>query len=142
MHPAITLPAFLCLSSTAFATSQVHAAELVVKVMNVASNQGNIIGTLCPKEAFMKNCTRGEMEKASRGNVILNYKNVTPGQYAVAVFHDENGNMKLDKDSYGIPIEGYAFSRNARGQYGPPSFDAASIDVIDGKNEITISLNY
>ncbi|WP_231621618.1 DUF2141 domain-containing protein [Sphingomonas sp. 37zxx] len=46
------------------------------------------------------------------------------GNYAIAVFHDENSNRKLDTFA-GIPREGFGFSRNPRIGFGPPRFSAA-----------------
>ena len=51
-----------------------------------------------------------------------------PGDYAVAVIHDENGNGRLDTFA-GIPREGYGFSRNAPVRFGPPRFAAARFPV-------------
>jgi uncharacterized protein (DUF2141 family) len=35
------------------------------------------------------------------------------GDYAFAVYHDANGNGKLDRNGVGMPTEDYAFSNNA-----------------------------
>ena len=50
------------------------------------------------------------------------FKAVAPGDYAVAVLHDENGNGKVDTHFIGIPSEGLGASQNAKGFMGPPSF--------------------
>jgi uncharacterized protein (DUF2141 family) len=50
---------------------------------------------------------------------------VPAGTYAVACFHDENGNGKLDTSLFGIPTEGTVVSNHAKGFMGPPSFDKA-----------------
>ncbi len=47
------------------------------------------------------------------------------GVYAIKVFHDENGNGKLDKNTFGQPKEEYGFSNNARGAFGPPDYEEA-----------------
>lgn len=44
------------------------------------------------------------------------------GTYAVKVYHDENSNGKLDKNTLGLPKEAYGFSNNARGTFGPPAY--------------------
>lgn len=52
-----------------------------------------------------------------------NYKiKLKPGKYAVAVYHDENGNRKLDRNFTGIPREEYGFSNDARGVMSAPDF--------------------
>lgn len=60
--------------------------------------------------------------------------------FAIAVFHDENGNGVLDRNRFGIPTERYGFSNNARGLTGPPSFDDAKIDRPDAGQSIMISI--
>ena len=42
------------------------------------------------------------------------------GSYAVACFHDANGDAKLNTSALGMPKEAYGFSNNARGMFGPP----------------------
>ena len=46
---------------------------------------------------------------------------------AVAVFQDLDGNGLLSKNAVGIPSEPYGFSNDARGLFGPPTFDAAAL---------------
>lgn len=54
---------------------------------------------------------------------------LAPGRYAVAAFHDTDGNGDLTLWPIGMPKEAYGFSRDARGRFGPPSFDAAAFDL-------------
>jgi uncharacterized protein (DUF2141 family) len=56
-------------------------------------------------------------------------ENVAPGEYAVSIFHDENDNGKLDRGTYGIPVEKTGSSNNAKGTYGPPTFDDCKFTV-------------
>jgi uncharacterized protein (DUF2141 family) len=53
--------------------------------------------------------------RAVAGMQSVVFTNLTPGTYAVIVFHDENDNGKLDKTALGMPIEAFAISNNARG---------------------------
>jgi uncharacterized protein (DUF2141 family) len=48
---------------------------------------------------------------------------------AVAVFQDVNGDGVLTKNGFGIPIEPYGFSNNARSLLGPPAFSEAILIV-------------
>ena len=57
---------------------------------------------------------------------------VPAGPVAVAIVHDENGNGRLDTSFIGMPKEGYGFSRGARGRFGPPDFEDASLDLAAG----------
>ncbi len=62
------------------------------------------------------------------------------GKWAVAVYHDENANQKLDKGAFGIPAEPYGVSGNPKMRFGPPSIDEALVDVDDDGAEIEIEL--
>jgi uncharacterized protein (DUF2141 family) len=62
----------------------------------------------------------------SEGRAVCRFSGVRPGSYAVAAFEDRNGNGALDTNLFGMPTEGVAFSRDARGRLGPPNFEDAS----------------
>lgn len=71
--------------------------------------------------------------EADGSSIEVTFENIEPGEYAVAVLHDENGNEEMDYNEYGMPQEGFAFSNNAMGQDGPPSFGDASFEVNSDK---------
>ena len=66
---------------------------------------------------------------------------VPQGVWALALFHDENGNGKLDT-VLGVPKEGFAFSRNPPLTFGPPKFERASVTVGERNVEATVRLRY
>ena len=63
---------------------------------------------------------------AQAGKIIYDVNDLVPGTYAIALIHDENDNQRLDTGLFGIPKEGFCFSKGAMGTFGPPSFQAAS----------------
>src|SRR5690606_35850358 len=65
----------------------------------------------------------------ARGTVNLDFGDVAPGRYAIAVLHDENGNGKVDRALGLMPKEGFGFSRDAPVRMGPPSFQQAAFEV-------------
>ena len=67
--------------------------------------------------------------KISGGRVRLTLADVPPGEYAVSVAHDENGNNTLDTSWIGIPREGVGTSNNAKGRMGPPKYRDAKFEV-------------
>jgi uncharacterized protein (DUF2141 family) len=71
--------------------------------------------------------------------VKFTFDSIPPGNYAVAVIHDENGDGILNTNDMGIPSEGYAFSNDAKGMFGPPEFKDARFNF-SGKNK-TLYLN-
>ncbi len=54
---------------------------------------------------------------------------LVPGTYAVSAIHDENASGEMDTNWIGIPREGLAVSRDAKGSFGPPSFKDAAFDL-------------
>jgi uncharacterized protein (DUF2141 family) len=63
------------------------------------------------------------------GKAVVQFVGLPEGDYAVSVFLDENANMKLDANVFGVPTELYGFSRNARSALGPPQFADAAFRV-------------
>ena len=68
------------------------------------------------------------------------FKDLPNSDYAVAIFHDKNNNGKLDKNAFGIPLEPYGFSQNARARFSAPPFNDAKI-VLDGNQSIEITIH-
>jgi uncharacterized protein (DUF2141 family) len=62
------------------------------------------------------------------------------GTYAVACFHDENKNGKLDTGLFGIPKEDTVASNHARGFMGPPSFDKAKFYFSGAASELQLRM--
>ena len=62
------------------------------------------------------------------------FTNLKNGDYAIAVYHDENSNGKLDRNWLGMPSEDYVFSNYAKGSFGPPSFEDSKFELIDSLN--------
>jgi uncharacterized protein (DUF2141 family) len=76
------------------------------------------------------------------GRARVVFEGLAPGGYAVAAYHDENGNGKLDTGFLGIPAEGLASSNDAKGFMGPPSFEKARVEVAPGANTIVVHVSY
>jgi uncharacterized protein (DUF2141 family) len=64
-----------------------------------------------------------------------------PGDYAVAVYDDLNGNRRFDHSAI-APLEPYGFSNDPRLFLGPPSANAARFKAGAGETTIHIRLRY
>jgi uncharacterized protein (DUF2141 family) len=76
-----------------------------------------------------------------RQAVVL-WDNLPPGDYGVAVIHDENRNAKLDRNLIGIPKEGFGFANNPHVGLSAPRFQAAIVHVQCPATDINIHLQY
>jgi len=59
---------------------------------------------------------------------------------AIAVFQDLDGNKMISKNSIGIPSEPYGFSNNARGLFGPPTFQQSVVRLKEGSDTLEIAV--
>lgn len=98
-----------------------QAAELRITVEGIRSQNGTIlIGlydslatfnraiAMSDREGFLNDPSRFAAV-ALRANAALKssvvFTNLNPGRYAIVLFHDEDGNGKLNKDALGVPTD-------------------------------------
>ncbi len=79
------------------------------------------------------------MLPAAEGSVTVSADSLAPGEYAIRLFHDQNGNGEMDANMVGIPKEPWGFSNSATGSFGPPKWKKAKF-TIDGDTQQTIEL--
>lgn len=79
--------------------------------------------------------------EVSREQHIVEVKDLPAGPKGIRLFHDANDNGKMDTNFLGIPKEGYGFSNNVKGTFGPPSFERWLFDF-EENTRISIQLNY
>ena len=70
------------------------------------------------------------------------WKDLPPGNYAVAAIHDENSNHKLDRNFLGIPKEGFGFANNPHVGLAAPGFNQALVHVTCPETDVDIHLQY
>ncbi len=62
------------------------------------------------------------------------------GVIAIGIYQDMNNNSAFDKNSLGLPKEGYAFSNNVRPRIKAPEFDECKFNYSAKENCISIDL--
>jgi uncharacterized protein (DUF2141 family) len=62
-------------------------------------------------------------------NITIDLGTLPKGNYAIALFLDENGNGKMDKNFMGIPKEKYGFSGSVRPTFRAPTFGEAMVHI-------------
>ncbi|MGV7207718.1 DUF2141 domain-containing protein [Oxalobacteraceae bacterium A2-2] len=124
---ALTLAIFLgALAGAGLA----QAADLTIRIDNVKSADGQLrVAVFNSAETFQRKPVAGMVVPAVAGSSSVVVKDLAPGDYALVVLHDANGNGKMDANMMGMPVEDYGFSNNALGKMGPPSFEQARITV-------------
>jgi uncharacterized protein (DUF2141 family) len=116
---------------------------LSIEVTNIKNTSGNImVGLFNNEETFLKDAVIGQTMKARDEKIVVTFKNIPKGEYAISIIHDENGNGELDSNMLGIPKEGFAFGNNAMGTFGPPPFEKAKVNLNGEPVKQVIKLKY
>ena len=118
-----------------------QAADLTVEVAGLKSARGRVLVAVYNRsEDFLKQPFKTAAVDAQAGKVRLVISDLAPGDYALSVFQDVNGNGELDTNPAGMPIEPYGFSNDAAGHYGPPSYEQSRLNVPTAGSAISINL--
>jgi uncharacterized protein (DUF2141 family) len=131
------------LSLTAASAPAPVAPGLEIDIAGLRSDKGVIRLCLTADPVGFPDCKHGKgIERTLPAtNPRIRLEGLTPGAWAIAAIHDENGNSKLDTFA-GIPREGFGFSRNPAIGFGPPRFQAASFEVGAGGQVQQIKMRY
>ena len=106
------------------------SAKLKVDVTGLKWDRGSVHIALYNSESkFLKEPLKTAVLPVQGKKAQWVLEALPPGDYALAVIHDENGNGKTDRGAFGIPSEPYAFSNGAKIRLGPPKWKEARFPV-------------
>jgi uncharacterized protein (DUF2141 family) len=125
-------------------STQNQTAILLIKVKPISVAKGKIhVGVFNDAQSFPKRelaLSGKEVAVTETGEVEIEMADLTPGRYALAVFHDLNGNGKLDTNLLGVPTEPYGFSNISSAKWGSPDFNEAAFDLPKNGKTIEVRL--
>lgn len=115
----------------AMTVTSAHAADLRLTLRTQGSGGSIAIAVYGNAADFRasRNPVMSRIVPAPGGATTVTLTGLAPGRYAVGAFHDTDSNGELTLWPVGLPREAYGFSRDARGRFGPPTFDAAAFDL-------------
>lgn len=118
---------------------------LLIEVTNVSVKKGPVMMALFQSpEGFPMDASKAvyrEKVQAENGKAFVRVDGLKTGTYAVALFHDTNGDGQLNLNFVGVPKEGYAVSNNVRNRFSAPKFSQASFRH-DHETRLQIQLRY
>ena len=126
---------YLLLAPVLFLTAQ---SSLTVEIVGLENNKGVVIVALLDKhekDVMDQTC------KIKDHKCTITFKDVKHDQYAIRFFHDENQNKELDTNFLKIPKEGFGFSNDAMGKFGPKDFSEWLFEV-SGDTKVRLTANY
>ena len=132
--------ALVCAGVAAAATT-VHAGDLSIEVSGHQPSGGKVRAALYNDAAnFLATPFKTAEVVAGSDPAVLVFRDLPAGVYAVSAYQDDNGNNKLDRGLFNIPVERYGFSRDARGDGGPPKFRDAQVELREPSAQYPIKL--
>jgi uncharacterized protein (DUF2141 family) len=117
----------------------VSAATLEVTIDNVKSEQGMLMLAVYDSAGYRATPLRAIAQAATAPT--FRFADLPEGEYAVAVFHDRNGNGKLDMNLLGVPTEAYGFSLHGPAGIGAPAWPEAKFSVPAEGVQLKITLS-
>jgi uncharacterized protein (DUF2141 family) len=119
----------------------VTQGEVKVDIVGLKPAEGQVRVVLFDSDKnFLQNPFKAGIAAVDGSQCHWQVNGLPQGWYAVAIYQDKNGNGKLDRNMFGMPLEPYGFSNNARGVMGPPSFDDARFQVTGSNTQIEVHL--
>lgn len=142
----LPIPAHAQDAPPAGCTGPVSQTWLTVTVDDVRSANGLIALTLYADDSSRFLVKRGSLYvtrvPAAAGATQACIFLPQPGVYAVAVYHDEDGNQAFKRTGLGLPAEGFGFSNNPATLAGLPSFRSVRLNVTRSGLSTRIRIKY
>ena len=144
LMPFAPVPALSLATAAAPAPAPATEANtLTIRVTNLRNTKGRVHVDLCTQATFLKDgCPFSASAPAQAPVTVVVVKGVAPGHYAAQLFHDENANDKMDRALFGIPKEGFAFSRDAPIRMSPPKWAEAEFGYAGGGQAMQVKMRY
>lgn len=129
---------FTCLALIISLQSAFSQCKLDIDIIAISNDTGNIMLQLFNENEKVITQQIGQIKDSTCSFSINNLK---PGKYAVRYYHDENMNGLMDTNKSGKPTEGYGFSNNVTGKFGPPPFKKWLFEI-DSDKKIRLKPSY
>lgn len=138
------LAILLLLALPAQAQTAAANASLEVTLKAVRDARGAVrVGLYRDSATFRKEDKAVAVQQvaAAPGEVVVSFRDLAPGRYAIMAYHDENGDGTLNRRFGMFPTEGYGLSNNPKVS-GPPAFDDSAFEVAAPETKLSIDLRY
>jgi len=120
--------------------AQTGSIELNIKGINPKKGK-EIRIAVYTKAGFLEKMFIQKIAVSKGKTKSVKLDDIQVGTYAIGVFQDENSDEIMNKNFMGKPIELNGFSKDAKGNFGPPKFKDAAFDVLKDQNtSLTIQL--
>ncbi len=120
------------------------SAKLNVHVTGVRMPKGEVAITVYPddRRRFLAKGGKLARQRLRAAASVRTCFWLPPGAYAVAVYHDQDGDRDFDRTLVGLPAEGFGFSNDPDTKTGLPSLAAVRFRLGAGERQISIQMTY
>lgn len=140
------LPLLVIGTAVAAMSAPASASTVTITVTDLRNTKGVVIACMTTVEKIFPRCRRDPDSHRTKvkasDTLTIRFDNVEPGEYAIALLHDENDDGKANRVLGMAPKEGYGFSRDAPVRMAPPDWDDAVFTVGTGPQDVTIKMRY
>lgn len=140
--------AALCLAApvaSAACEGASSSAKLSFTVENIRSTRGHMAASLYRADPTVYLKTGGALKvwrvPVSQPTTAMCIWLPGPGEYALAIYQDQNDNEKFDHPRLGA-IEPFGFSRNPTIFFGAPGLSSVQFNAGAGETTLRVKLNY
>jgi len=125
-------------------THTAGTAKLTVQVSGVRSARGEVAITVYPddKRRFLAKGGKVARVRVPAASTVRACLWLPPASYAVAIYHDANGDRDFNRTLVGLPAEGFGFSNNPETKVGLPPLSAVRFKLPPGDGSIAIQMRY
>lgn len=118
------------------------AAPLTVDLEGVRAARGTLYVSVQTREQFMQESgiAGSVVTSPQAGSHRFGYE-LPAGEYAISVWHDDNGNGAFDKDERFVPLDGWALPHSERLR-GEPEFDQVKTVIGDSPAAVRLAMAY
>ena len=143
---SVLVPAFLVVVVLFNAGPALGASGVAVTVNKVRPGKGRLHIALVNKAQFLlrkklkKPLKKGIVESLGE-SVQFTFEDVPPGDYAVQVMQDFDGDGVMAYNWLGLPKEPWGISNNPPARFGPPRWARAKFTVTESSGVVRVSLD-
>ncbi len=123
-----------------------NTGKIIIEVEGLKNSNGNVRSHLYNSDKFFPTLSdsayRRVVAPIFEEKCTIVFEDLEFGEYAFTVHHDENLNIKMDRNFLGLPTEGWGISNNPKVIFTLPSFDSVKFKLDKKVIKLKVKMQY
>lgn len=123
-----------------------RTGKIIIEVEGLRNSNGNVRSHLYNSDKFFPTLSDSAFMRVivpiENGKCTIVFEDIEYGEYAFTVHHDENLNVKMDRNILGLPTEGWGISNNPKVIFTLPSFETAKFKLDKKIIKLNVKMRY